>query len=100
MKLLTSRRATLVTATLAATLLAASALVASRSEAVPTPAADKAKPVLCAWFGADGNTKYTRCSRKSLSEATQECNDNLKKQNLEGSCDCTDDEAFINGRCG
>ncbi|MCK6552629.1 hypothetical protein L6R52_42795 [Myxococcota bacterium] len=100
MKLPTLRRTALFTT--AAALLTAAALVPTRGDAVPstTPAADKQKPVLCSWFGADGNSKYTQCFRKSLSDATKECNENLKKKNQEGSCDCTDDEAFINGRCG
>ncbi|HJL40952.1 MAG TPA: hypothetical protein RMG48_06575 [Myxococcales bacterium LLY-WYZ-16_1] len=55
-------------------------------------------PVLCSYF-VRPNTRRSYCSRKPLAEAQKECNARLKKEGLEGTCACTDDPDYIDGRC-
>lgn len=75
--------------------------------AEPKPRAEpqpKNKPVLCSFF--DTSSASSRqvtvrlCSRLSMSEAQAACDAKLKARGTEGSCDCTDDEDYINGACG
>jgi hypothetical protein len=67
---------------------------------VAEQAGDKPKMTLCAYFTNAGARKTSYCSQKPLAEAQKECDARLKAQKMEGTCDCTDDQSFINGRCG
>lgn len=72
-----------------------------RTKPEPSPSN---KPVLCSFFdtGSASSRQVTvrLCSRLSMSEAQAACDAKLKARGTEGSCDCTDDEGYINGACG
>ena len=68
----------------------------------PPPASPSADEpvVLCSYFSAPG-TKESYCLRRAtLPEAQRHCDARLKEKGIEGTCSCTDDASFINGRCG
>ncbi len=68
------------------------------SDPAPKPTAEDSW-TLCSYF-AGANRRRRICMKKPLAEAQKICDARVKKEGLEGTCDCTDDEDFINGRCG
>lgn len=82
---------------------APSRAVAPELRARPEPSPSN-KPVLCSYFdtGSASSRQVTvrLCSRLSMSEAQAACDAKLKARGTDGSCDCTDDEGYINGACG
>lgn len=62
------------------------------------------KPVLCSFFdtasASSRQVTVRMCSRLSMSDAQAACDAKLKARGTDGTCDCTDDEGYINGACG
>ncbi len=83
-------------------LLAATALtLLSAWTSAPTPVDEQKKThwTYCAFF-PDPNHKESYCTTAPLSQAQEECNASLKRREIEGTCECTDDQEFIGDRCG
>ncbi len=78
---------------------ALSTIIASGVAAEPASAGSSRHMTYCAYFLPDGNHKRSYCSPLKLNEAQKECDARLKAQRIEGTCSCTDDQAYINGRC-
>lgn len=53
----------------------------------------------CAYFEPDGNTHVSYCHAVPLAEAQAGCQAEIRAKGIEGRCACTDDQAFIAGRC-
>jgi hypothetical protein len=85
-----SRSATWTPATRGRPACTAPDLDVSADEGGASPVGDS-KMTYCAYFGPDGNTHHSYCTRQPLAAAQADCDAQLKAKKIEGTCSCTDD---------